>query len=977
MNRTLKARFALNLLTAATLAACGGGNDDAAALNPNDDSSHATFTLEGQLSDARIEGATVCLDVNDNRVCDAADTASTTTDAQGRYRLSVTLAGAGGSASHLLIADVPATATDSGSGQPVGQALTLKAPIILSAAPRTVLNALTTAVTDLMHERDLPVAKAAARVQAALGLTASPLADPMASGAEPQLARSSHALAAVSREVARLAGAAALPAAEAAALRRAATTGQLALIGVTLGANAERTPAEQATEVVQAVKAGLNLDETTTAAVGQALGRTGNVSGGARGPTASLRRFAYRDANNHSATWYIGDASVLDAQGHYAAHEVRVAMVDGAVQPYNRNQAYWNGSDWQTCATQWQVITQVTLADEQGRNTSLYCGGSRSESRTVSEDISGQTLRAVVARLRAYPLPDNPGAHTDARGLPVNWGPDPTLLPAEAVFPPGSVASVHATLGNVGGSERIELANKSSVRWPDGRYRQATTLEQYGGMPGDLADAATQPANANTVYVADLPLASASDATLEAFKRYRAGFDVAALKIRFYACDVRKVDQAALNCVVAGDGRLAIAEQGDARLLRVASGYPTVLLQRLGWQRFWAQRHGTVFRGARDLERLQHSQRLNETAAKALVSALGITLPSAPAGPVQAGPFLMLRSFTFRDVANHSWRVFSGDTRVLDADGRYALSERRETRSAGQLQPFVRNRTYWTGSAWTDCPNEGPGVATGSTLPPYTSVYCGAFIDTRAGRSTVTLEGRVMADVIRDIRAYGSKDGSFDYGGWGPDPAQHAALASARFPQGATMTYNGSIATSTPLGIATGPGDRLRVAPPQSGTPFESWPLARSLDEVIAAYPGDLGGGPLNGATAVYAYGYDLPTPPSAQYTTRVEIRVAFDAAGQRARFYANNRRSDNNATANYQLLLDTGYTLQTLGDVRLLRFAALPEGMEQRFGYQRLFAERAGNVWYAFHNTLSAEPQWSIRLNGEATLALLEALGI
>ncbi len=973
MNRNHSPRFALALITAAALAACGGSNDDSEPAAPPEEV--GTITLDGRLTDGPIQGAVVCQDSNGNWACDPDEPVSLPTDATGRFQLTVD---AGTAGRHALVAVVPAEALDVASGRPVGQAQRLSAPATgADAPPPAVLNALTTTVAELMRERDLPLAEASARVQSALGLGASPMADPSAAGAPPELALASRALAAVSIEMQRLAVAAELSAPGAAALRRAATTGQLGVIATALGASAGQSPATRAAEAVAAVKAELNLSESSAAAVAEALARPANIEPEAAGPVVSLRRFSFSDAGNYSVVLFAGDSRAPDAQGRYRASEVRATMAGGVAQPFNRNQAYWTGSAWQTCDKGWEVVTEITPTDAQGRSSALYCGGARSESRAAAQDIGGQPMRAVIARFRAHPLPDSPGPHTDARGLPVNWGPAPALLPAEAVFPPGSVASTRSTLNNVGGADRIELANKSTVRWPDGRYRQATTLEQYGGMPGDLADPPATPSNANTVYVADLPLDSPPDATREAFKRYRAGFDVAALKIRFYACDVRRSDQAALDCETAGDGTLAIAAQGDARVMRVASGYPAALSRALGFERFWVERHGTVFRGARDLERLRHDQRLNDTAWQALRNALGIAAPAAPSAPPGPGPFALLRSFSYTNADNYSLRVFSGDSSVTDAEGRFAVGELRRTRVNGALQPFVRNRLFWTGSTWYDCPSEGAGVLVSSAAPPYTSVYCGGYVDERVGLSTVTLAGRRMADVVNDIRAYGSKDGGFDYGGWGPNPAVHTALATATFPEGAAMEYRGTLTRSTPPGIATGAGDRVRVPPADASVPFETWPHARSLDEFTARYPGDLAGGPLNGATAVYAYGYDLATPPSPQFTTRVEIRVAFDPAGQRARFYVNNRRADNNGSTNYRPLLDTTYTVQALGDARLLRFAALPEDATARFASERLFAERAGAVWYAFQDMVSGQPGWSIRLNREAAEALAAALGL
>ena len=221
----------------------------------------------------------------------------------------------------------------------------------------------------------------------------------------------------------------------------------------------------------------------------------------------------------------------------------------------------------------------------------------------------------MITRFRAYPLVDGVGAHTDlVSGLPVNWGPAPALLPADAVFPAGTSMFTPPSHGDIGGVDRIELSRKPSVRWSDAVYRQATQLAQYSGMPGNLADATVLAGNGNTVHGADVNLAEQADTTLKPCKRWRAGFDVAGVKIRFHQCDVRKSDQAALNGVAAGDGGLAITTQGGVRLLQVASGYPAGPITRLGPQRFRAETGGTVFRGVRDLERTRYDQRLNGVA---------------------------------------------------------------------------------------------------------------------------------------------------------------------------------------------------------------------------------------------------------------------------------------------------------------------------------------------------------------------------
>lgn len=379
------------------------------------------------------------------------------------------------------------------------------------------------------------------------------------------------------------------------------------------------------------------------------------------------------------------------------------------------------------------------------------------------------------------------------------------------------------------------------------------------------------------------------------------------------------------------------------------------------------------------LPRTRFDQRLNAEGWNALRGALGIPAHAEPVAPAAAGPFEVLRRFTFTDPDNYSQRVFKGDNSVLDAAGYFTADDLIDTKVNGVAQPTARNRLYWTGSLWLDCPvGDGSKAIRANSKAPFDSLFCEGFGDERVSSTTIMLAGRRMADVVNDIRAYGSKDGGFDHAGWGPNPNVHTQLATTVFPAGATMEYRGNLRKATPLAIATGAGDQVRVAPaPNTTAAFNTWPFASSLDDFIAKYAGDMAGGGLNGNVAFWVWGYDLPVAPSSQVTTRVEIRVAFDAQGQKARFYQNNRAVGTGFTTNYIKLLDTTYTVETLGGVRLLKFAALPDGFEQQFGFSRLFAERSGGVWYAFKDTVPNTPDWSIRLNREAATGLREALGI
>ena len=950
------------LAAASALLLLGGCNDE-----------EPTVAVTGLVVDGPLQGATVCYDLNANGSCDAGEP-SATTDADGKYAFDILESVAG---LHGVVAQVPATAIDKDTNAAVGAAFTLRTvPSGAAGAQAVFVSPVTTLVADIASDTGRTAAEAAAQVQAALSLQALPLAPSIPAAGSADLLLAGRALGALTIQTVQLASANGVPAAQVAALVREATTSQLPVLAATLAGSTASSAAARAQQAAAAALDAMNLSAATVRAVAQQLTLPAGT-GDAPGPFVSLRRFAYTDANTYSYTVFVGDSSVTDSNGRFKASEVRQSLSAGTALPFNRNQVYWTGTEWKICERQWEVSYSKS-GTATTPPVSTYCGASNSETRIVNEDIAGQTLRAVVTRFRAHPFADSIGASTDAvTGLPVNWGPNPTLLPETATFPAGSKMSSRTQRADIGGVDRIELTTKSSVRWPDGVYRQATSLEQYSGMPGNLVDATVVPGNANTVFVNDLPLADQPDTTLEAFKRVRAGLDVAGLRIRFYKCDVRRSDQAALNCATVGDGTLAIGTQGGLRLMRVATGYPAELATRLSQQRYWVEYSGAVFRGQRDLERTRYDQRLNATAWTALRTALNIPAHTAPVAPVTSGPFETLRAFDFTNAANYRLRMFVGDSSLLDAAGAYTANETRTIFSAGVAQPYVRNRSYWTGTDWYDCPSDGANIITVASAAPNRAAYCKGYLDERVGNTTLTIGGRLMSDVVNDIRAYGSTDNGDAYNDWGPTPSAHPQLANTRFPEGATMDYRGSQPTVTPWSIATAATDQVRVAPSAtSSAAFNTWPFAASLDNLIALYPGSLIGTTLNGNTALFVHRYTA-TPTSALYTNQVEIRVAFDANGNKARYTQNNRAVSTGFTTNYVTLLDTTYTIETVGGVRLLKFAAMPAGFEDNYRFTRQFAERNGGVWYAFKDTVSATPIWTIRLNKSATDALKQALGI
>jgi len=281
--------LAVLCLAATLLQACGGG-DSPAALPP------VPVAFTGVVADGPLQGATACYDLNDNGACDSGEPTATT-DADGRYAFDVPAAAAG---QHAVLAQVPATAIDKDTGQAVGAAFVLQSPPSgASGAQAVFVSPLSTVVAHQAAEAGIPVAEAAARVQAQLGLATSPLADFTAASAAPELGLAARAVGRVMIDTARLAAAAGVPASQAATLVREAAAGQLPVLAGALEASAGAATTDRLAAAAAAVAGQLNLSATTVQAVATALVPATSATEPA-GPFVSVRRFTYADAGNYS-----------------------------------------------------------------------------------------------------------------------------------------------------------------------------------------------------------------------------------------------------------------------------------------------------------------------------------------------------------------------------------------------------------------------------------------------------------------------------------------------------------------------------------------------------------------------------------------------------------------------------------------------------------------------------------------------------
>jgi uncharacterized repeat protein (TIGR04052 family) len=135
---------------AALIAGCSGGGSS---------SSSPSNSLSGIVADGYISGATACLDLNNNGVCDSGEPTGTT-NASGAFTITGTFTAAQ-AASAPLVVQIPATAVDSDfPASTVGQAFTLTSPAGASfVSPLTTLVQLKVAAGDTQAAADAAVLK--------------------------------------------------------------------------------------------------------------------------------------------------------------------------------------------------------------------------------------------------------------------------------------------------------------------------------------------------------------------------------------------------------------------------------------------------------------------------------------------------------------------------------------------------------------------------------------------------------------------------------------------------------------------------------------------------------------------------------------------------------------------------------------------------------------------------------------------------
>jgi trimeric autotransporter adhesin len=679
--QTRRNRFRTMSALALTLAVagCGGGGSDGDDAPP---ASNAV-TLTGRVADGPIQGATACYDLNDNRVCDAGEPRSTSpSDAAGNFTIAVDASVAG---AHRIIVEVPASAIDADTGQPVGTAFALVAPASGSGGAQSVfVSPLTTLVQQQMDATGQTRADAATFVQAQAGLTVSPLADFTAAQntdnaraaltAKLVLQTTQQQAAAVAPAVGQpdLSGAPvtqadldrAVQARVIAALPSIATVAADPALAALTGTAREQAAIAAAAQVVAQIA--YTPDQVRFDA---GLARLPQVPAGAPSAGANMPALQYTDAHNWFYRANVGTEAdnTPDASGRVRFYSFRTRMTPYANLPQRgvaetvartfNPELHWNGSAWVDCRLGQRDSS--TVRDAQGRSAYTACDlHEAGTSQRAEVDIAGQSLASVwTDRL----LP----AAQQANLVGVWTLPDVALL-GNGVFPAGSRLQLQtntvtdsAVTYNTVDSNRVGVAPAAVAQGGDARTGSpacaATTTQSLGitlelmvernpGRPcvfGPSTDANGTSLDPNEIWGnTSVSLGTLSTSTpppagtgthYTTTRLLRAAF-TGGNAVTYLSCLQRTANLFTRNCTPLGTGTFAISTLGEARVMTFANLPPAA--QSATTQRVFVERAGQVWFGYRvRVGLVSPSVRLNLPAANAVLEQLRLPVITPTEAP--------------------------------------------------------------------------------------------------------------------------------------------------------------------------------------------------------------------------------------------------------------------------------------------------------------------------------------------------------
>lgn len=367
--------------------------------------------------------------------------------------------------------------------------------------------------------------------------------------------------------------------------------------------------------------------------------------------------------------------------------------------------------------------------------------------------------------------------------------------------------------------------------------------------------------------------------------------------------------------------------------------------------------------------------------------------------------------FTYTDAANWYFRYFSSTAaqNTPDANGRLRFVDNRKRSVAGTVQAwgadpaFTRTDAWFDGTVWSVCPasfenSSTPRDAQGRSA----SLYCNAYSATSV-RSVRDISGLRMADIAAEIRAYPLTSTQGLYPQWGPEPT---LLGAAAFPPNSKLFYQAVTQLSNPDGYNTAATNTVKTYPADvvaGGTPVYdangvaslacgNVTLANSasllqevltLEQLVATFPGkpcvfgtNASTGPRNewwSNSSINIGTVAGPAPVTSLYQSNRVIRAAF-GTGSAVTYLNCALRIPEGSSRNCDPAGTGSYSIETVGDARVLRFANVPAAATT-LTYNRLFVERGGKVYYGYRDKLRVDH--AVRLNAEGMDAFLGQLSL
>ncbi len=411
---------------------------------------------------------------------------------------------------------------------------------------------------------------------------------------------------------------------------------------------------------------------------------------------------------------------------------------------------------------------------------------------------------------------------------------------------------------------------------------------------------------------------------------------------------------------------------------------------------------------------------LTTTSVATLVAINNQTAPTATvvADVPTAGANLRLLNFT--DVNNWFSRVNVSTLAQAtpDASGFQRSVQRRYSTRNGQTaawtniggNPARQSDLHFNGSAWVGCAlNFESSNTVRDAKGNSTYNDCDNNETGTSNRASFDIAGRTMLEVYNQVNAAGYQNLTISNPG--------TALGSATFPANSKVLYQATISATSAVAYYPGTNnivtqyskavsDGGNASAQAAGTACNSTEFQGngSASTTLESLVTSMTGTPcVFAAPASFVYnGVTYTSPDSTNeawgnstvgigtlgtapvgtgatapgfYSGNTKLRLAFKGTGTNpVTYYSCKERFNNGSTRNCTAIGTGSYTISSLGDARILTLTNSPL-IANDLGYQRVFVERGGKIYFGYKNNLGTFN--SARLNLPATNALLTQLGL